>query len=47
MEEIEGRAKSYPTELYAQLMKTVVPLRREYRQESTLEGRQQIAQTEF
>ena len=45
--EINGKADSYPHELHKNLMNTVVPLRAEFRKESTVEGRKQIAQTEF
>jgi len=36
MDELEGRAVEYPTELYGQLMKKVVPLRQEFRKEMTV-----------
>jgi len=44
---MNGKADAYPHELHKNLMASVVPLRAEFRKESTVEGRKQIAQTEF
>lgn len=47
MAEINGKASEYHNEQYEKLVKTVVPLRNEFRRSKTLKAREEIAAEEL